>query len=137
MSNVTKKDLYVLKFIREDPELANDQNALCAKILESEGFWDYPNLFTALRSCTSIDSIKRSHRALRENDWIKVDKAILRKNMKQMNKVRDERGNANIHAIKKNIEKPDAVVDSNKWNDSRFITANPVQTSLPLEEKNG
>lgn len=101
---ITKQDRYVLKFINAKPDLADDDDALCVEILESEGFWTIPNHLVALRSCTSVDSIKRSRRRLHEHGLITYKEPVRKKRMKQMVKIRDENSTANIHAIKKTTE---------------------------------
>lgn len=102
---ITKQDQYVLTFIRKTPDLANNDEALIAEIWQSEGFNRFSSLYTALRSVTSADSIKRSRRRLHEHGFIDYDKNVSKKRRQLFEKARDENSTANIYAIKHSFDR--------------------------------
>jgi hypothetical protein len=102
---ITKQDRYVEKFIKANHNLANDDDALCVGILESEGLWTISNHLVALRSCTSVDSIKRSRRRLHQAGLITYSEKVSKKRGQLFEQERDRNSTANIHAIKNSLEK--------------------------------
>lgn len=110
MERLNKMDKTILLLCREDQKYADDDRALIARIWKREGFHEVfiqKGLYAALNHVSDAQYIKRQRRNLQNLGLITPSEKVVEKRFTQFKEERDERGSANIHAIKTVAERPD------------------------------
>ena len=108
---MNKTEKLVLDAIKFNPDCADDDAKLLATVWEKS--WDHEaSLYYNLKRVPHSESLTRARRKLHEKGLIKYSTSALKRRTKRFSEYRDENSTANIHAIKKNIEKPQIIGDT-------------------------